>query len=638
MKSATPALVTYLNGLRPTSDAPLQAGDLFTIWLANGSILTYTDLDLPVAWNGYVYSASSVLVSGLRYKGSLGVNVDQQKIAISARQTDTLGGIPFLQALQQGAFDGAIIQREKAFFSSWATTGGSLVPIGTAIMFKGRVAAIDDIGRTTAQITVAADTVFLDIDMPRRLWSPQCTHVLYDSGCGLARGTFSASGTVSGSSNLTTITWTGATSAYAQGVLVFTSGANEGVTATIKYADAGQLALAYPLPNVPAVGDAFTAAQGCDHTMATCLGKFRNLSNFRGYPYVPPPQVMTGPLSASWNQGQVWQSSPVAFTLAELGLALYDGSTPQAVWPYLAATYPSQALTYPGTAYCCAASWWLGASGGINSNNFEVYGILAGFGLQRNRRRPGLHTLRLPDQQPIWRRLSRGVDLLGFALQFGLRLPDLLQSGRDRVFAGAEQHGKGVLDPFALAAIEQFDGDLVGRDAQGHPLRRFVRHGKWRDLHAEHHAALQPAAPAVSIGSPQVGIYNNGGYTVVIETGGTLVGSFSTANAYLPYGLVLHQRQVSCSNGSVTGAGGDFSIMITALPSSGSCTVTLPSVNTAGTQLRVSDASGGAATHNIVITPASGNIDGSATYTISTNWGSWTGEWTGSIMKTVAKF
>ncbi len=78
--------------------------------------------------------------------------------------------------------------------------------------------------------------------------------------------------------------------------------------------------------------------------------------------------------------------------------------------------------------------------------------------------------------------------------------------------------------------------------------------------------------------------------------------------------------------------------MITALPSSGSCTVTLPSVNTAGTQLRVSDASGGAATHNIVITPASGNIDGSATYTISTNWGSWTGEWTGSIMKTVAKF
>ncbi|MGP0103890.1 baseplate hub domain-containing protein, partial [Rhodoblastus sp.] len=191
MKSATAALVTFLNDLRPTSDAPLQVGDLFTIWLANGSILTYTNLDLPVAWNGYNYSSSSVLVAGLRYKCSLGVSVDQQKITISARSTDTLGGIPFLQALQQGVFDGAIIQREKAFFSSWATTAGSLVPIGTAIMFKGRVAAIDEIGRTTAQVTVAADTVFLSINMPRRLWSPQCTHVLYDSGCGLARDLFS---------------------------------------------------------------------------------------------------------------------------------------------------------------------------------------------------------------------------------------------------------------------------------------------------------------------------------------------------------------------------------------------------------------------------------------------------------------
>ena len=301
MKSATAALVTYLNGLRPTSDAPLQSGDLFTIWLANGTILTYTDLDLPVAWNGYVYSASSVLVSGLRYKCSLGLSVDQQKIVISARSTDTLGGIPFLQALQQGAFDGAILQREKAFFSSWATTAGSLVPIGTAIMFKGRVAAIDDVGRTTAQVTVAADTVFLAISMPRRLWSPQCTHVLYDSGCGLARGTYSASGTVGTGATNTWVPWSSSSSAYAQGTVTFTSGANSGIVTTIKSATAGGLVLAYPLPNVPTVGDAFTASQGCDHTQATCQSKFNNLANFRGYPYVPPPQVMTGPLSANWN-------------------------------------------------------------------------------------------------------------------------------------------------------------------------------------------------------------------------------------------------------------------------------------------------------------------------------------------------
>jgi len=303
VKVATAALVTYLNGLRPISDAPLKVGDLFTVWLANGTILTYTNLDLPVAWNGYAYSASSVLVSGLRYKCALGVNVDSQQITIAARPVDTLGGVPLMQALQQGAFDGAVIQREKAFFSSWATTNGALVPIGTAIMFKGRVSSIDQIGRTTAQVTVAADTVFLSIDMPRRLWSPQCTHVLYDSGCALARGTYSASGTVGAGASNTWVPWSSASSAYAQGTITFTSGANAGAVRTIKDASASGLRLAYPLLNVPAAGDAFTAAQGCDHTMATCQSRFNNLANFRGYPFVPPPQVMTGPLSNTTVSG-----------------------------------------------------------------------------------------------------------------------------------------------------------------------------------------------------------------------------------------------------------------------------------------------------------------------------------------------
>jgi Putative phage tail protein len=87
--------------------------------------------------------------------------------------------------------------------------------------------------------------------------------------------------------------------------------------------------------------------------------------------------VCEGPID---EIGQVWQSSPVAYSLPALGLTLYNGSTPQAVWPYLEATYPSQALTYPGTAYVCAANWYLGPSGGINTNNFEVYGVLAGTG------------------------------------------------------------------------------------------------------------------------------------------------------------------------------------------------------------------------------------------------------------------
>lgn len=69
------------------------------------------------------------------------------------------------------------------------------------------------------------------------------------------------------------------------------------------------------------------------------------------------------------------------FTLANLGLTLFDGTTPQSVWGYLATTYPNQALAYQGTAYVAAANYQLGQQADIGNHNFEVIGILAGTGV-----------------------------------------------------------------------------------------------------------------------------------------------------------------------------------------------------------------------------------------------------------------
>jgi uncharacterized phage protein (TIGR02218 family) len=298
MKSAPAALVATLNALRSTSAAPLLTAECFTIWLASGAILTYTDLDLPVSLNGYTYAANSVLVSGLQYRVSCGVNVDSQQVTFFARTTDTVGGVPFLQAVRQGLLDGAEIQREKAFFTAWGAP-----PIGSVILFKGRVAQIDSIGRTSAQVTVASDLVLLDIDMPRNVYQANCQHVLYDGMCGVAAGAYSAQGSVAAGSTPSLIEWPGANASYQQGTITFTSGANTGATATIKAAGSGWLQLAYPLPNAPGVGDTFSASFGCDRTMATCASRFNNLSQFRGFPFVPPPQIMTGPLSSVASSG-----------------------------------------------------------------------------------------------------------------------------------------------------------------------------------------------------------------------------------------------------------------------------------------------------------------------------------------------
>jgi uncharacterized phage protein (TIGR02218 family) len=285
VRSASYALVSFLAAQRGAKDAPLLMADCYTFTLRTGTILTYTNADVPIAMNGAVFAANAVLVDGLTFKCTIGLDVDQQHISIAARSTDTIAGVPFLIALHHGVFDGCEVQRERAFLASWGAA-----PIGSVILFKGRVTSVDSIGRTSAEITVASDLVLLDLDMPRNLYQPTCGHTLYDSGCGLIKNAFGTSGTVAAGSTATTILWSGSAAIYQQGTISFSSGPNAGSSANVKSVAAGvSLTLSYPLAAMPTAGDAFTLYQGCDHTSATCQAKFNNRANFRGFPFVPPP-------------------------------------------------------------------------------------------------------------------------------------------------------------------------------------------------------------------------------------------------------------------------------------------------------------------------------------------------------------
>ena len=287
MKATTAAVIAAVNAARSAPDAPIAFAECFTFTLATGTILTWTNVDLPVTYNGATFSATGPLVQGLKYKGSVGLEVDKQQITIAARPTDLISGNPVLNAIREGAFDGATVQRDRVFLTAIGAT-----VIGGATLFHGRVSTVDAVGRTSAQITVASDLVILDYDMPRNLYSPTCVHTLYDSGCGVIRGTYSVSGTVGSGSTEGLINASVAAAGHAQGSILFTSGANANVRATVKSVVAGvSLSLMYPLPDPPATGDGFTVAFGCDHTRATCQTKFNNLVNFRGFPFVPPPQI-----------------------------------------------------------------------------------------------------------------------------------------------------------------------------------------------------------------------------------------------------------------------------------------------------------------------------------------------------------
>jgi uncharacterized phage protein (TIGR02218 family) len=289
MKPASAALVTYLNSARANPDVPLLMTDTFTFTLRSGLVLCYTNLDVTFSYAGNTYLGNAILIDGLKYRAAVGLEVDQQQITVAARATDTItAGAPFLQALRDGAFDGAEIVRSRVFFSD--RLGGTA--IGSVLLFKGRLGVVDEIGRTSAKLTVNSDLVLLDIDMPRNVYQPTCLHTLYDSGCTLVKNAFGTAGVVSSGSTASVINWSGAAANFQQGSITFTSGVNAGVTATVGSVTAGtSLTLCYPLASTPAPGDGFTVYYGCDHTRGTCQSKFNNLTNFRGFPYVPPPQM-----------------------------------------------------------------------------------------------------------------------------------------------------------------------------------------------------------------------------------------------------------------------------------------------------------------------------------------------------------
>jgi uncharacterized phage protein (TIGR02218 family) len=71
--------------------------------------------------------------------------------------------------------------------------------------------------------------------------------------------------------------------------LTWTSGLNDGLRMEVKAftTGTGLIELFLPMPFDIGGGDTFDIQAGCDKSVATCLSKFNNVINFRGFPYIP---------------------------------------------------------------------------------------------------------------------------------------------------------------------------------------------------------------------------------------------------------------------------------------------------------------------------------------------------------------
>lgn len=286
MKSASPTLIALLSSARS-----FWMADLYTFTLVDGTVLRYTSADIDITTGGNTFSHNGPIISRSRTRVALGTAVDQLDLSITATAETLLSGLPWLQAITNGALDGAQVKLERAIAASPedAMAGGIA---GTVNLFEGRVSDTTT-DSLTSKVIVRSWLEILNTPLPHNLYQPPCGNSLYDTGCGVSRAAYAAFGAVvSGSTRQSINCGLGNPAGYFDiGEIVMTSGQNLGVIRTVRTYTPGVVALAYPLPKPVSVGDTFTIYPGCDKRLATCRDKFNNLPRFRGTPFVPVPET-----------------------------------------------------------------------------------------------------------------------------------------------------------------------------------------------------------------------------------------------------------------------------------------------------------------------------------------------------------
>jgi uncharacterized phage protein (TIGR02218 family) len=275
-------LITFL-----ATNTEFKMADLYTITLTAGSVLRYTTWDSTLVVLGNTFLTGPPSFERTAIEEKLGMDVSTIELTIQASTADLINGVPILQAVGLGFFDGAAFKIERLFMDS---TGAQ---IGTVIRFSGFIGPVNELSRSYAKIDVEAGTKLLQMQLPAVILQPGCTNTLFDARCGLVKASFAEVNAVQAGSTVNKLLSLSAKTDgyYDNGQIAFTFGANAGLVKAVK-SYAGQFfVFNSPLPFVPNAGDAFIAYPGCDKTQATCTNKFSNLANFEGFPYVPAPET-----------------------------------------------------------------------------------------------------------------------------------------------------------------------------------------------------------------------------------------------------------------------------------------------------------------------------------------------------------
>jgi uncharacterized phage protein (TIGR02218 family) len=185
--------------------------------------------------------------------------------------------------LLAGRWDGA---RVSVFATDW-TDPGERVSLG-----EGTIGAVETRG---GALTAELRGVAARLERPVvEETSPECRAELGDARCRIAmagRRRFAVV-TAADGAVLTLDTSEPLGNAYGGGRLRWFGGANSGLEDAIASSGDATVTLRRA-PRFEGVGARVELIEGCDKSLATCAGRFANVLNFRGEPYLPGMDLLT---------------------------------------------------------------------------------------------------------------------------------------------------------------------------------------------------------------------------------------------------------------------------------------------------------------------------------------------------------
>lgn len=246
----------------------------------DGAVFGFTDHDRDIEFTGVAFKANTGLTA----------RALQQTTGLSIDNSEALGALSDLSVteadIRAGRFDGAKVE---AWLVNWAD------PEERVLQFRG---SLGDITRASGGFRAELVGLSEAMNQPQgHVFQTPCSAVLGDARCRVDLGDLSYSdvGLVAAILDQKIIALSGldgfAEDWFLRGRITVTSGKASGIAGVVKRDRIEDglrvIELWEALRSDIALGDTVRVSAGCDKHHDTCVLKFDNILNFRGFPDIP---------------------------------------------------------------------------------------------------------------------------------------------------------------------------------------------------------------------------------------------------------------------------------------------------------------------------------------------------------------